>query len=77
MENNEITFAEGTQETLKRLAQADLFGLTLPRKYGGLNLPMTIYMMAIEIVSRADASFMTLFGLQEIAETINEFASPE
>ncbi|MBW1770869.1 MAG: acyl-CoA dehydrogenase family protein, partial [Deltaproteobacteria bacterium] len=64
-------------ETLKRLAQADLFGFTLPRQYGGLNLPMTIYIMAVEIVSRADASFMTLFGLQEIAETINEFASPE
>ena len=77
LENNEVTFAEGTQETLKRLAQADLFGFTLPRQYGGLNLPMTIYIMAIEIVSRADASFMTLFGLQEIAETINEFASPE
>ncbi len=77
LENNEVTFAEGTQETLKRLAQADLFGLTLPRQYGGLNLPMTVYMMAIEIVSRADASFMTLFGLQEIAETINQFASPE
>jgi hypothetical protein len=77
LENNEVTFAKGTQETLKRLAQADLFGFTLPRKYGGLNLPMTVYIMAIEIVSRADASFMTLFGLQEIAETIHEFASPE
>ncbi len=77
LENNEVTFAEGTRETLKRLAQADLFGFTLPRQYGGLNLPMTIYIMAVEIVSRADASFMTLFGLQEIAETINEFASPE
>ena len=77
LENNQVTFAEGTQETLKRLTQAELFGFSLPRKYGGLNMPMTIYMMAIEIVSRADASFMTLFGLQEIAETIHEFASPE
>ncbi|MBW1771116.1 MAG: acyl-CoA dehydrogenase family protein, partial [Deltaproteobacteria bacterium] len=51
LENNEVTFAEGTQETLKRLAQADLFGFTLPRQYGGLNLPMTIYIMAVEIVS--------------------------
>ena len=77
LENNEVTFAKGTQETLERLTQAELFGFSLPRKYGGLNMPMTIYMMAIEIVSRADASFMTLFGLQEIAETIHEFASPE
>jgi alkylation response protein AidB-like acyl-CoA dehydrogenase len=77
LENNEVTYAPGAQEALKRFAQADLLGFTLPRKYGGLNFPMTIYMMAIEIVSRADASFMTLFGLQEISETILEFASPE
>jgi alkylation response protein AidB-like acyl-CoA dehydrogenase len=75
--DNKVTYAPGAQEALKCFAQADLFGFTLPRKYGGLNFPMTIYMMAIEIVSRADASFMTLFGLQEIAETIHEFASPE
>jgi alkylation response protein AidB-like acyl-CoA dehydrogenase len=77
LKNNEVTYAPGAQEALKHFAQADLFGFTLPRKYGGLNFPMTIYMMAIEIVSRADASFMTLFGLQEISETILEFASPE
>lgn len=77
LKNNKVTYAKGTQEALKRFAQADLFGFTLPRKYGGLNMPMTIYMMAIEIVSRADAGFMTLFGLQEIGETIHEFASPE
>jgi alkylation response protein AidB-like acyl-CoA dehydrogenase len=77
LENNKVLYAKGTQEALKRLAQADLFGFTIPRDYGGLNMPMTIYMMAIEIVSRADASFMTLFGLQEISETILEFASSE
>ena len=75
--DNEVAYAPGAQEAMKRFAQADLFGFTLPRKYGGLNFPMTIYMMAIEMVSRADASFMTLFGLQEISETILEFASPE
>ncbi len=77
LENNEVCYAPGTQEALKRFAQADLFGFTLPRKYGGLNFPLTVYMMAVEIVSRADASFMNLYGLQEIAETINEFASSE
>ncbi len=77
LENNEVSYAQGTQEALKQLAQADLLGVTLPRKYGGLNLPLTVYTMAVEIVSRADASFMTLFGLQGIAETISEFASPE
>ena len=77
LENNKVSYAQGTQEALKQLAQADLLGFTLPRKYGGLNFPLTIYMMAVEMVSRADASFMTLFGLQEISETIHEFASSE
>ncbi len=77
LENNVVSYAPGTQEALKRFTQADLFGFTLPRKYGGLNFPLTVYMMAVEIVSRADASFMNLYGLQEIAETINQFASSE
>ncbi len=77
LKNNEVTYAKGTQESMKRFAQAELFGFTLPRKYGGLNFPMTVYMMATEIVSRADAGLMTLFGLQEIAGTICEYASPE
>jgi len=77
LENNEVSYAQGTQEALRRFAQADLCGFTLPRKYGGLNFPLTVYLMAIEMVSQADAGFMTLFGLQEIAETIREFASPE
>jgi len=77
LENNEVGYAPGTQEALKQFAQADLLGITLPRKYGGLNFPITVYIMAVEIVSRADASLMTLFGLQGIAETICEFASPE
>jgi len=51
-------------------------GFTLPRSYGGLNCPNLIYTMAIEIVSRADASLMNIFGLQGIAETINAFADP-
>ena len=49
-------------------------GFTLPRKYGGLNCPNLIYTMATEMVSRADASFMNMFGLQGIAETIYAFA---
>jgi alkylation response protein AidB-like acyl-CoA dehydrogenase len=77
LENNVVSYAKGTQEMIDRLKQAELFGFTLPRKYGGLNFPMTVYMMAVEIVSRADASFMTLFGLQEISETIHLYASSE
>ena len=76
-EDGVVTYAKGTQEALKRLTQADLMGFTLPRKYGGLNMPMTIYTMSIEMVSRADASLMNLYGLQDIAETINKFATEE
>jgi len=72
-----VTLHPLVQENLRRMAQADLMGFTLPRKYGGLNCPTLIYTMATEIVSRADCSFMNLFGLQGIAETINAFASDD
>ena len=67
----------GAARTSDRLTQADLMGFTLPRKYGGLNCPNLVYTMANEIVSRADASLMNLFGLQGIAETIYAFANDE
>ena len=73
-EDGTVTLHPLVQDNLRRLAQADLMGFTLPRKYGGLNCPNLIYSMAIEIVSRADASLMNIFGLQGIAETINAFA---
>lgn len=69
-----VTLGDSVRENLKVLGQADLMGFTLPRQYGGLNCPNLIYTMATEIVSRADASLMNLFGLQGIAETINAFA---
>ncbi len=75
--DGEVKYADGTKEALKRLAQADLMGFTIPRRYGGINFPKTIYSIAIEMVSRADASLMTLFGLQEIADTIYRFGSEE
>jgi alkylation response protein AidB-like acyl-CoA dehydrogenase len=73
-EDGTVTLHRAMQEDLKALAQADLMGFTLPRRYGGLNCPNIVYTMAVEIVSRADASLMNLFGLQGIAETINAFA---
>lgn len=76
-EDGEVCLAPGTVESLDRLKKADLMGFTLPREYGGLNVPKTVYSMAIEIISRADASLMNLFGLQEIADTICKFGSPE
>ncbi len=76
-EDGTVTLHPLVQENLLRMTQADLMGFTLPRKYGGLNCPTLIYTMATEIVSRADASFMNMFGLQGIAETIYAFAHDE
>ena len=69
-----VTLHPLLRENLKVLAQADLMGFTLPRKFGGLNCPNLVYTMANEIISRADASLMNIFGLQGIAETIHAFA---
>ncbi len=76
-ENNKVTYHPLTVKNLDDLRQAGLGGVMLPRKYGGLNFPVTIYTMMTEMVSRADASLQNLFGLQDIAETICEFGSEE
>jgi alkylation response protein AidB-like acyl-CoA dehydrogenase len=72
-----VTYHPLVQKNLDAMAQADLMGFTLPRRFGGLNCPNLVYTMATEIVSRADASFMNMFGLQGIAETVNAFACEE
>jgi alkylation response protein AidB-like acyl-CoA dehydrogenase len=76
-EDGTVTYAKGIQESLEQLAKADVMGFTLPHRFGGLNFPNLVYSMAIEIVSRGDASLMNIFGLQGIGETINAFASEE
>lgn len=75
--DGEVVYAKGTLEALDRLKKADLMGFTLPRKYGGINMPKTIYSIAIEMISRADAALMNIFGLQEIADTIYHFGSED
>ncbi|HXK49932.1 MAG TPA: Acyl-CoA dehydrogenase C-terminal domain-containing protein [Clostridiales bacterium] len=77
LENNRVHYAAGTVENMTALRQAGLTGVTQPRKYGGMNFPTTVYSMMIEMVSRGDASLMNLFGLQDIGETVREFASDE
>lgn len=72
-----VTYAKGTQENHDALTQAGVYGLSLPRQYGGLNFSMVPYVMAAELVSRADAGFANIWGLQDCAETIHEFASEE
>jgi 3-(methylthio)propanoyl-CoA dehydrogenase len=73
----EVCYATGISEALERLTQADLMGITLPRRYGGLNFPVTVSVMIVEMISRADPALMNIFGLQDIAETVNKFASEE
>jgi alkylation response protein AidB-like acyl-CoA dehydrogenase len=72
-----VKYARGTQENLDALVQAGLMGITLPRRFGGLNFSIVPYIMAADIVSRADAGFVNIWGLQDCAETLNEFASEE
>jgi 3-(methylthio)propanoyl-CoA dehydrogenase len=75
--NNEVKYARGTQDNHDVLTKAGLIGMSLPRRFGGLNFPIVPYVMAAEIVSRADAGFANIWGLQDCAETIHEFASEE
>lgn len=75
--NNRVQYARGTQENHEALAQAGLYGMALPRQYGGLNFAMIPYVMGGEMVSRADAGFANIWGLQDCAETIAEFADDE
>lgn len=75
--NNEVVYARGTKENIDALQNAGMIGMSLPRLYGGLNFPMVPYVMAAEIVSRADAGFANIWGLQDCAETIHEFASED
>ncbi len=72
-----VTYPKGIRETIERLNQADLAGFTMERKYGGINMPITIFSAAIEIISRADASLMLVFGLQGLSDTIAKFGSEE
>ena len=72
-----VVYAKGTQENLDALIKAGLLGITLPRRFGGLNFPIVPYIMAADIVSRADAGFVNIWGLQDCAETLNEFASED
>ena len=75
--NDRIEYASGTVENMKAVNAAGLSGLTLPRRFKGLNFPLLCFVMANEMVSRADASFENIWGLQDCAETLNEFATEE
>ena len=72
-----VQYAAGTQQNIDVINQAGLNGISLPREYNGLNFPIVPFIMAAEIVARADAGLQNIWGLQDCAETINEFANAE
>lgn len=75
--NGRVTYAPGTQENLDAVRKAGLMGITMPRRYNGLNFPITPYVMAAEIVSDADAGFGNIWALQDCAETLYEFGNED
>ncbi|MCM1318481.1 MAG: acyl-CoA dehydrogenase family protein [Bacteroides sp.] len=72
-----VTYAPGTQVNLDLCRKAGLMGMAMPRRFGGLNFPITPYIMAADIVSRADTGFENLWGLQDCAETLYEFGNDD
>ena len=74
-ENGDVTMNPLVLENMNDFKEMNLMGISLPYEYGGLNMPQTVKISIIEMVSRADASLMTMVGLQDIAETIEDFGS--
>ena len=72
-----VVYAKGTQKNLDALVKAGLMGISLPRRYNGLNFSLVPYIIAADMVSRADAGFVNIWGLQDCAETIYEFADED
>ncbi|MDR2920457.1 MAG: acyl-CoA dehydrogenase family protein [Tannerella sp.] len=77
VKDGRVTYAPGTQMNLEAVRKASLMGITMPRRYGGLNFPVVPYIMIADMVSRADAGFENLWGLQDCAETLYEFANED
>lgn len=72
-----VSYAPKTLENHRALVEAGLYGMTLKRRFGGLNFPTTLFVMASEMVARADGGFACLWALQNCAETIAAFGTEE
>ncbi len=77
LENNRMIYASKTYENLDATRKAGLWGITMPRRFGGLNLPMTVFSMLSELVSAADSGFQNVWSLQSCIDTLYEFGTPE
>ena len=77
LENNRMIYASKTYENLDATRKAGLWGVTMPRRFGGLTLPMTVFSMLSELVSAADSGFQNVWSLQSCIDTLYEFGTPE
>jgi len=77
LKKERVTYAKGTQENLDVVRKAGLMGIALPRRFGGLNFPNVPFIIAADMVSRADAGFQNLWALQDCAETLYEFGNED
>lgn len=72
-----MVYASKTFENLDATRKAGLWGISMPRRFGGLNLPITVFSMLSEIVSAADSGFQNIWSLQSCIDTLYEFGSPK
>ena len=77
LENGCMIYASKTVENIEATRQAGLWGISMPRRYGGLNLPNTVFSMASELIASADAGFQNIWSLQSCIDTLYEFGTEE
>ena len=77
LENNRMVYASKTVENLQQTRLAGLYGVSMPRRYGGLNLPNAVFSMMSEVVAAAEAGFQNIWSLQSCIDTLYEFGSEE
>lgn len=76
-EGDRVRYASGTADNLDAMVKAGLNGMTMPRRYGGLNFPITPYTMCAELVAASDAGFGNICSLQDCIETLYEFGNED
>lgn len=72
-----MVYASKTVENIDATRKAGLWGVSMPRQYGGLNLPNVVFSMLSEVISAADAGFQNIWSLQSCIDTLYEFGSEE